>query len=267
MSPECETLETPKAASTPKTTFLRKAWQSYSCQDHGGDLENDLVKQYLPLVKNVVGRIAMTLPAHIHQDDLLSPGLVGLLNAIRNYDPAVSNHFEAYAKYRIRGAVLDELRRLDWVPRTIHEKAKRVERTIMELEASLKRMPEEGEIAQALEISVSDYQKLMEQIKPVTFVSIHSCQDSQEGEQPSRVHLDDDTMPGPDELASKLELIESIKEKINELPDRMKKVLAFYYYENMRLKEIAVILGVTESRVCQIHAEAILLIRGLAKDL
>ena len=268
MSTKCDVIAMPKGRPNSKNVFLRKAWHSYSSQDHqGGDLENDLVKEYLPLVKTVVGRIAINLPAHIHQDELLSPGLVGLLNAIRKYDPAVSSHFEAYAKYRIRGAVMDELRRMDWVPRTIHEKAKKVERAIVELQTSLKRMPEEEEIAKALELSVSDYQKLMEQIRPVTFVSIDSTHDTKKAEEYPRVHLDDETMPGPDELASKLELIESIKVKINDLPDRMRKVLAFYYYENMRLKEIAVILGVTESRVCQIHAEAIMLIRALAKDL
>ena len=182
MNTNCDVIAMPKGRPNSKNVFLRKAWQSYSSQDHqGGDLENDLVKEYLPLVKTVVGRIAINLPAHSSRRTV-SPGLVGLLNAIRKYDPAVSSHFEAYAKYRIRGAVMDELRRMDWVPRTIHDKAKKVERAIVELETSLKRMPEEEEIAKALELSVS-YQKLIEQIRPVTFVSIDNTHDTQEGEE------------------------------------------------------------------------------------
>ena len=169
MSTKCDVIAMPKGRPNSKNVFLRKAWQSYSSQDHqGGDLENDLVKEYLPLVKTVVGRIAINLPAHIHQDELLSPGLVGLLNAIRKYI-LLSAIILKLMLNTASGAVMDELRRMDWVPRTIHEKAKKVERAIVELETSLKRMPEEAEVAKALELSVSDYQKLIEKIRPVTF--------------------------------------------------------------------------------------------------
>jgi RNA polymerase sigma factor for flagellar operon FliA len=267
MSPECELPDPPHAVEVEKKSLLKKAWRSYSQSHYGAELENDLVKEYLPMVKGIVGRMAMSLPAHIHQDDLLSPAMVGLLGAIRNYDPKHRASFEGYAKLRIRGAILDELRRLDWVPRTIHEKAKKVERAILELEGKLQRMPEETEIAESLNISLGEYQKLLKEIRPVAFVSIEHCDDPRDDLNASGIVLDDESMPSPDELTSKLELIEGIKQRIEKLPQKMKQVLAFYYYENMRLKEIAAILGVTESRVCQIHAEAILLIRGLAKDL
>ncbi|MDG1891495.1 MAG: FliA/WhiG family RNA polymerase sigma factor [Verrucomicrobiota bacterium] len=268
MNAECTVADTATLEAVHTAPLLRKAWASYSSQDQGGESENALVKEYLPLVRGVVGRLAMSLPAHVHQEELYSPGLLGLLNAIRNFDPSQKASFEGYAKHRIRGAVLDELRRMDWVPRSIHEKAKKVERAITELESVLQRMPEEDEVAAALQISLKDYRKLMETIRPATFVSIHDCNDGSGSEGGFvGVHLEDADTPGPDEVTSRQELAEKIKEKINELPDRMKKVLAFYYYENMRLKEIAAILGVTESRVCQIHSEAILLIRGLARDL
>lgn len=268
MNAECPTMETTTIEKEQPATLVKKAWESYSSHDQGGELENDLVKEYLPLVKSVVGRLAMTLPSHVHQEELYSPGLVGLLKAIRNYDSAQNSNFACYARHRIRGAVLDELRRLDWVPRSVHDKAKKVERVICELESKMQRMPEESEIAKALDISINDYQKLVEQIRPVAFVSINGCNEQGGPDDPFMgVNIEDEETPGPDEITSRLELIEKIKEKITELPDKMKKVLAFYYYENMRLKEIAEILGVTESRVCQIHSEAILLIRGLARDL
>jgi RNA polymerase sigma factor FliA len=267
MNAECATMDSAIAVEQP-SMFLKRAWESYTKNDHGGELENDLVKQYLPLVRSVVGRLAMTLPTHVHQEDLYSPGLVGLLKAIRNYDASQSSAFECYARYRIRGAVLDELRRMDWVPRSVHDKAKKVERVIVELEAENHSMPEEEQIAEALDLSLGEYHRLMEEIRPVAFVSINGCNEYGGPDEPFKgINIEDDETPGPDEMTSKLELIERIKEKIEELPDRMKKVLAFYYYENMRLKEIAAILGVTEARVCQIHSEAILLIRSLARDL
>jgi len=268
MSAEGATMEATTIADEQPSQILKKAWQSYSENEQGSELENELVKEYLPLVRSVVGRLAMTLPSHVHQEDLYSPGLVGLLKAIRNFDPSHSTNFEGYARYRIRGAILDELRRMDWVPRSVHDKAKKVERVISELEATFQRMPDEEEIASALDISIEHYQKLMEEIRPVAFVSINGCNEYGGPDESFKgITLEDEVTPGPDEMASKHELIDRIKDKINELPERMKKVLAFYYYENMRLKEIASILGVTESRVCQIHSEAILLIRGLARDL
>ncbi len=268
MNAECVSMEKTTIEVEQSAQYIKRAWKSYSSNDHGSELENDLVKEYLPLVKSVVGRLAMTLPSHVHQEDLYSPGLVGLLTAIRNYDPAQNSNFACYARFRIRGAVLDELRRMDWVPRSVHDKAKKVERVICELEATLHRMPEEEEIAKALKISIEEYQKLIETIRPVAFVSINGCNEYGGPDEPFKgINIEDEETPGPDELTSRLELIEKIKEKITELPDRMKKVLAFYYDENMRLKEIAEILGVTESRVCQIHSEAILLIRGLSRDM
>src|ERR1041385_7244867 len=138
-------------------------WKRYH-QQADTHTENDLVQQYLPLVTAILGRLAMTLPDHVDHDDLQSAGLVGLLQALRNYDPSSGNSFETYARVRIRGAMLDELRRMDWVPRTVHEKARRIQTAIAELEQKLNGPPTEAQVAKALNISVAEYTKMLDEV-------------------------------------------------------------------------------------------------------
>lgn len=259
MITEADTLSKP-----PKTlTTMRRGWIPYETHDYGTTIENERVKEHLPLVASVVGRIAINLPPHIHREDLYSPGLIGLLKAMRNYDPENAASFASYARHRIRGAVLDELRKLDWVPRSVHEKARRVENTINKLQQRLGRTPKESEIAEALDITEAEYQSLSEEIRPAAFISINMETENQSGDgEFEPVTLADESVEGPDAVASKHELSGHIKEAITKLPSKMQKVLAFYYFEHMRLREIAEILGVTESRVSQIHTQAILTIRS-----
>src|SRR5580698_4165239 len=135
----------------------RELWRTYSKSGPGSVTENNIVEQYLPLVKAVVGRLAMILPSHVNSDDLYSAGLVGLLNAVRRFNPANGSSFEHYARVRIRGAVFDELRRLDWVPRSVHDKAKKVERIMQELSQQNGTMPTSAEMARALNLSIDEY--------------------------------------------------------------------------------------------------------------
>ena len=230
----------------------------------GSAAEEELVRQHLPLVRTVVGRLAMNLPAHVDIDDLYSYGLVGLLNAVRNFDPHGGSSFEAYARVRIRGAVFDELRRLDWVPRSVHAKARKVQAAIQELEQDNGELPSDDEIARALKLTLTEYHELLDEIRPATFVCLDAVSRGEEGSDGSSRHdtVADDTQPDPAECAARHEVASLIAERIARLPEMQRKVLALYYFEDMRLWEIAKAFGVTESRICQIHSQAILAIRS-----
>src|ERR1700733_3425424 len=152
-----------------RRTNQRKLWRRYARSGPGSKMENSLVQEYLPLVKSIVGRLAMTLPSHVNADDLYSAGLVGLLNAMRRFNPQNGTSFETYARVRIRGAVFDELRRLDWVPRSVHEKAKKIEKMMQELTQRLGTVPTNGQMAKALNMGLDAYEELLEEIRPTTY--------------------------------------------------------------------------------------------------
>src|SRR5580658_7028173 len=174
-----DTLCAPPAApltSEQRRSNQRKLWRRYARSGPGSLMENSLVEEYLPLVKTVVGRLAMTLPSHVNSDDLYSAGLVGLLNAMRRFDPENGTSFETYARVRIRGAVFDELRRLDWVPRSIHDKAKKMEKAMQELMQRTGSVPTNAQMAKAMKLSVDQYEELLEQIRPTTYICLDSVQ-------------------------------------------------------------------------------------------
>lgn len=210
----------------------------------------------------------MTLPDHVDQDDLNSAGLMGLLQALRNYDPSSGNSFETYARLRVRGAMLDELRRMDWVPRTVHEKARRIQETIAQVEQRLGRVPSDAEVAKALEISIGEYSDLLAEIRPATFICLDAtCNlDGSEGSSLGDV-IADPAAKGPVEQASQNELKQIILQRLKDLPETQRKVLGLYYGEDLHLREIAELLGLTESRICQIHSQAILSIRAYVQRL
>ncbi len=245
----------------------QELWHRYHQKDDS-PAENALVEQYLPLVRSALGRLAMTLPDHVDQDDLNSAGLMGLLQALRNYDPSSGNSFETYARLRVRGAMLDELRRMDWVPRTVHEKARRIQETIAQVEQRLGRVPSDAEVAKALEISVGEYSDLLVEIRPATFICLDAtCNlDGAEGSSLGDV-IADPAAKGPVEQASRNELKQIILQRLRDLPETQRKVLGLYYGEDLHLREIAELLGLTESRICQIHSQAILSIRAYVQRL
>ena len=238
-------------------------WRRYHASGPGDASEEELVKKYLPLVRSVVGRLALTLPPHIDGDDLNSAGMVGLLNAVRNFDPKTGSPFEAYARLRIRGAVIDELRRMDWAPRSVHVKARRIQKAMEQLEQRLHRLPEDDEMAEALEISVPEYQRWLEEIRPATFLCLDAAH--QEGDDDEGTHhevLSDPLQEDAAETAARAERARLIAERILQLPELHRKVIALYYYEDLRLREIAEAAGLCESRICQVHTQAILAIRS-----
>jgi RNA polymerase sigma factor for flagellar operon FliA len=237
-------------------------WQRYR-QTADTECEGDLVTHYLPLVKTVVGRLAMTLPAHVSLEDLQSAGLVGLLQAMRSYRPGTGASFETFARFRIRGAVLDELRRMDWVPRSVHDKARKLQAALAALEQQQGRAPTDEELARSLKLSLEDYYQLLEDVRPATFVHLDNMMHPDTAD-PTPLHesVPDEQQEVPGEAASRRELVELINHRLEHLPAVQRKVLALYYCEDLRLKEIAVIFGLTESRICQIHAQAILALRS-----
>ena len=258
-------LETPPSAADQRRTKQQELWSLYSRSGHGSAMENKLVEEYIPLVKTIVGRLAMTLPTHVNGDDLYSAGLVGLLNALRRFNPQNGTSFETYARVRIRGSIFDELRRLDWVPRSIHEKAKRIEKTMQEMMQRTGSIPTSAQMAKALKMPLDQYEELLEQIRPTTYVCLDSVQGS-DGEGGSVYDvIADDSQINPEHWASVRELAGLIEERLQELPEMQRKVLARYYFEDLRLREIAEAFGVTESRICQIHSQAILAIKALLR--
>ena len=245
----------------------QELWHRYH---HKGDIpaESALVERYLPLVRSALGRLAMTLPDHVDQDDLNSAGLIGLLQALRNYDPSCGTTFETYARVRVRGAMLDELRRMDWVPRTVHEKARRLQETIAQVEQRLGRIPSDSEVARALNISLNDYANLLAEIRPATFICLDATCNLEGGDASSLCDvIADPSADGPVEQASRNELKAIILQRLKDMPDTQRKVLALYYGEDLHLREIAELLGLTESRICQIHSQAILSIRSYIQRL
>ena len=253
------------ATPVPAGLLAQELWQRYHQQkpDAKSDTENALVQKYLPLVSAVVNRLAMTLPEHVDHDDLYSVGLIGLLQALRNYNPACGTSFETYARVRIRGAMLDELRRMDWVPRTIHEKARRIKQVLGELEQKLGKTPTEAQMAKAMNLPLQEYQDLLDEVRPAAFVCLDAVNTSEDGDSgPLYEVIADQAHDGPLEKVSNNELKQVIFERLKELPEMQRKVLALYYLEDMHLREIAEVFKLTESRICQIHAQAILSIRS-----
>jgi len=242
---------------------INELWPSRRRVKPGSVTEEELVQKYLPLVKNVVGRLAMTLPPHVDGEDLYSAGLGGLLNAIRNYDPKAGTSFETYARLRIRGSVFDELRRMDWVPRSVHTKARKVKAVMQEIEQRRGRPATEREMVKALRISVREYNQWLEDIRPATFICLDAASSSDGDDAMSQYDsLPDHRQESPADGAFRRELARLLADRLKQLPEMQRKVLALYYFEDLRLREIAETFGLTESRICQIHAQAILAVKS-----
>jgi RNA polymerase sigma factor for flagellar operon FliA len=224
----------------------------------GSAAEGELVEKHVPLVRTVVSRLAMTLPPHVDSEDLFSAGLAGLLSAVRQFDPRAGTAFETYARLRIRGAVFDELRRMDWVPRSVHTKARKVQNAVQEIEQRKGRAATGQEVAKALKLSMEEYEDWLEEIRPPTFVCLDACPTSDSDDSMSQYEsLPDPRQEDPLEGTFRREVASLIATRLKQLPEMQRKVLALYYFEDMRLREIAEAFGLTESRICQIHAQAI----------
>ncbi len=228
---------------------------------------NELIVKYAPLIKYVAGRLAMKLPPNVDVNDLISAGVMGLIDAINRFDPSRNIQFKTFAEFRIRGAMLDELRSLDWVPRSIRKKAAMLEKAYLELEQELGRPAEDDEVAKALGLSLEEFYRLLEETKTVSFVDIDSIKRKipDLNEEDIFDLIEDPDQPDPFEDCELLELRDLLAESIDELPEKEKLVVSLYYYEGLTMREIGEILGYTESRISQLHSKALTRLRAKLK--
>ena len=247
-----------------KSIELKDLWRRYK-RDGDDRARERLVVAYSPLVKYVSGRMASGLPAHVEEADLISYGLGGLISAIERFELEREIKFETYAITRIKGAIIDELRSLDWVPRSVRARARAIERANTKLEHKLQRAPTDEEMAAELELTVSEFQDQLLQISNSTVAALDELWTVSDasGDQVSLLDtLQDPGAPDPAQVIDTSDLKDRIADAIARLPEREKLVVALYYYENLTLREIGEVLGVTESRVSQLHTKAVLRLRG-----
>jgi RNA polymerase sigma factor for flagellar operon FliA len=222
-----------------------------------------LCKQYGPLVKWVAGKVAQGMPKNVEFDDLVSCGTFGLLDAIEKFDPDKGVKFKTYAATRIRGAIFDELRASDWVPRSVRQQIKEFEEAMSHLESELGRTPTDVEIAAYLKIDSAEYTKRMLKMSNIQIVSLEENWHS--GDDTEKISIGDAVQApktyNPDVIAERNEIIRIVFNVIQELPEKEKQVMILYHYEDLTLKDIGRIMGITESRVSQLHTKAMLRIR------
>ena len=247
---------------TERHADIEQLWADYKA-NRNQETRDKLIVQYSPLVKYVAGRVGVGLPRNVEQADLTSFGVFGLIDAIEKFDPERGYKFETYAIARIKGAILDELRSIDWVPRSVRSKARNLERAMAKLESENHRAPTDKEVAEEMGVTEAQLQTTLSQI---SFVGVAALDEMLSGgERGESVTLGDtvaDSGEGPMGVYEVEEMRQILAESINRMPEREKIVLTLYYYEGLTLAEIGRVLGVTESRVCQIHTKAVLQLRS-----
>ncbi len=228
------------------------------------DRRQELIIRYTPLVKYVAGRLASRLPAHITPEDVVGAGIIGLMDAIEKFDNSKKIKFKTYAEFRIRGAILDELRSMDWVPRSVRKKATQLEKICRRLEKDLGRPPEDEELAEAMDMDMSAFYKLLDQTRSVQFLDIDVIRRRMpEGNEDDLFDLiADEGEHDPFELLNLSEVKELLVNSITKLPEKEKLVISLYYYEQLTMREIGEIMGYTESRISQMHTTAMMRLRA-----
>ena len=238
-------------------------WKEYR-KTHDQEIRDTLIRQYAPLVKYVAGKISVGMPQNVDFDDLVGFGVFGLFDAIEKFDPEKHVKFKTYAVTRIRGAIFDELRSIDWVPRSVRQKTREIEETIQHLESDLGRSVSDQEVAKAMNMSLEQYNSMILKVRGTSILSLNDVWYS--GDENDKVSIQDSiespTSLQPETIAEKDEIKRVIAEAIHELPEKEQKVLVLYYYEDLTLKEIGKVLEVTESRISQLHTKAIMRLRS-----
>jgi RNA polymerase sigma factor for flagellar operon FliA len=258
----------PAREPRPVDPALEGLWKEFKATGDG-DVREKLILHYAPLVKYVAGRVGVGLPPNIEQADLVSYGIFGLIDAIEKFDIERAIKFETYAISRIKGAIIDELRSIDWIPRSIRSKAREVERAYAALEAKLHRTPTEPEVAAELGIKLDELHAIFGQVSFVNVVALDELLNvnGEKGDKVSLVDtLEDTKAEDPVRVFESQETKHLLARAINMLPEREKIVVTLYYYEGLTLAEIGQVLGVTESRICQMHTKAVLQLRAKLAD-
>jgi len=251
-----------------KEVELRDLWRRY--KEEGDDTARErLVVAYSPMVKFVAGRLGAGLPSHVEDADLISYGLVGLIGAIERFDPERGIKFETFAMTRIRGSIIDELRSLDWVPRSVRSRAREIEEANSKLEHELGRAPTDAELAERLNVTEEELQESLLQISNSLILALEELWMTPDasGDKVSLLDtIEDESAPDPQAALDTSEVKDRLQEAIQDLPERETLVVALYYFENLTLREIGEVLGVTESRVSQLHSKAVLRLRSRLKS-
>jgi RNA polymerase sigma factor for flagellar operon FliA len=232
-------------------------------------LKEQIVLEHTPLIRYIVNRIAVRLPSHIDLDDLHNTGVIGLMDAIEKYDPEKNCKFKTYAEFRIKGAILDQLRSLDWVPRSVRQKGRRLERAYGEVEQRLGRAATEDEVADSLGLQLDKLQELVNQVRGISLVNLEEIRSGgQEGDRNGSYAdvVEDVNAENPYSTLKLQEMKQIVADTIATLPEKERLVISLYYYEDLNMKEIGNILGITESRVCQIHTKSVLRLRSKLKN-
>ena len=246
--------------TVPSKVAIEDVWHKYRLSRDKA-LRDRLILNYAPLVKYVAGRISTNLPAHVDEGDLVSYGLLGLIGAIERYDPGREIKFETYAISRIKGSIIDELRSLDWVPRSVRSRAREIERAMLELENRFKRPPSDEEVANEIGITVDEFQDSLTAISRSSVAALDEMWQISTGGGDTVSLIDtieDPHADDPSKAMNQTEVREALADAIGRLPEREKLVITLYYYEELTLREIGEVLSVTESRVSQLHTKAIL---------
>lgn len=239
-----------------------KSWEAY-VRTQSPELREQLLMEYLPMVRRLATRFLGTLPKSVRLDDLVSAGVMGLLASIDNFDPTLGIKFETYAMTRIRGAMVDSLRELDWVPRSIRQKARKLEQAVDQITRRTGRSPEDAELAEHLGLNVEEYRELLDEVNVAVLLSLDDTLKGQDGSESNLSDsTPDTTRSNQDEQLEEQEVRDLLVDGLRDLPEQERLVVALYYYEELTLKEIGEVLGLTESRVSQIHSKALLVLRA-----
>ena len=242
-------------------------------ENHGeipADLKEQIVLEHSPLIRYIVNRIAVRLPSHIDLDDLYNTGVIGLMDAIDKYDHEKNCKFKTYAEFRIKGAILDQLRSLDWVPRSVRQKSRKLEKAYGEVEQRLGRSATEEEVADSLGLEIDKFHTLLNQVRGISLVNLEEIRgNGQDGDRTGTFAdiIEDVHAENPFASLKLLETKHVISDTIGTLPEKERLVISLYYYEDLNMKEIGNILGITESRVCQIHTKSVMRLRSKLKGM
>lgn len=221
-----------------------------------------ILGEYAGLIKQTALRVAIGLPGHVDIGDLIGSGAFGLIRAVESFDPGREVKFETYAAHKIRGAILDELRSLDWVPRSVRQKVRDLQKTYADLSVRLGRMPYDDEVADHLGLSIPEFEELLNDVAPLTVLSLDEQEGlDEEGPRLSELVADPQAANALEEMSEK-ERKEILRDAIAGLPEKERIVISLYHYEELNFKEIGKVMGITESRVCQIHSKAMIKLRA-----
>jgi len=242
---------------SPERVSEETLWERY--KRYGDEQARELLLvQNLDLVKYLAGRMAIHVPSTVAEDDLIGWGVLGLLDAVDKYDPSQKIKFRTYASFRVKGSMLDEIRSLDWAPRSLRHRMREVEAAASDLRREFGREPSQEQVARRADITIEQLSKILAQAKEASLVSLDEAHRTEDGDEYRTGDLAADSgVSSPFDTVVKAEVVEKMSSAIADLPESQRKVIHLYYYEELTLKEIGAVLGVSESRICQIHKEAV----------